>query len=108
MAYIAPRDFSSDTEIFAKVMKTLGGDLDLGWMGSIRERIAARPSQEKRGLTLDDINRGGYGPDRIPEIVRSNFSMAPRGAILPAGLPSLGYRLNRKSEVWSDQAAAIF
>jgi hypothetical protein len=108
LAYIAPRDFSTDAEIFQKVMKTLSGDLELDWMHSIRERIAARPAQRRRGLVLDDINRGGYGPDRIPEIVRSNFSMAPRGAILPAGLPSLGYRLNRKSEVWSDLAARIF
>jgi hypothetical protein len=77
-------------------------------MKSIRERIAARPSQPARGLTLDDINRGGYGPEHSPEIVRHNFSMAPRGAILPDGLPSLGYRLNRKSEVWSDLAARIF
>ena len=60
------------------------------------------------GLTLDDITRGGYGPDRIPELVRHNFSMAPRGAILPPGLPSLGYRINRKSEVWSDLATVLY
>ena len=108
MAYVAPRDFSQDPELVAKLIKTLSGDLDLGWMKSIRERIAARPTQASRGLTLDDINLGGYGPDHSPEIVRHNFSMAPRGAILPAGLPSLGYRLNRKSEVWSDLAASVF
>jgi hypothetical protein len=108
MAYVAPRDFSQDPDLVAKLIKTLSGDLDLGWMKSIRERIAARPTQAARGLTLDDINRGGYGPEHSPEIVRHNFSMAPRGAILPDGLPSLGYRLNRKSEVWSDLAARIF
>ncbi len=108
MSYIAPKDFSLDPELVAKLMKTFSGDLDLGWMKSIRERVAARPAQEDRGLTLDDINLGGYGPDGSPEIVRHNFSMAPRGAILPEGLPSLGYRLNRKSELWSDLAATIF
>ena len=108
MAYIAPKDFAQDPELVARLMKTFAGQLELDWMRSIRERVSARPTQARRGLTLDDINRGGYAPDRSPEIVRHNFSMAPRGAILPKGLPSLGYRLNRKSELWSDLAAAIF
>ncbi len=108
MSYIAPKDFSMDDELIAKLMKVFGGDLDLTWMASIRERMSARPSDERRGLTLDDINQGSYGPDHRPEIVRHNFSMAPRGAILPAGLPSLGYKLNRKSELWSDLAATLF
>jgi hypothetical protein len=108
MAYIAPKDFSLDPELVARLLRTMQGELGLEWMGSIRERIAARPSQPRRGLTLDDINQGAYGPDRIPEIVRHNFSMAPRGAILPPALPSLGYKLNRKSEVWSDLATVLF
>jgi hypothetical protein len=108
VAYIAPRDFGQDPELVARLMKTFAGQLELEWMKSIRERLAARPSQARRGLTLGDINQGGYSPDLSPEIVRHNFSMAPRGAILPKGLPSLGYRLNRKSEVWSDLAAQIF
>jgi hypothetical protein len=89
-------------------MKVMGGELDLGWMRSRDDAIHARPSQEKRGLTMDDINQGVYSPDRSPEIVRHNFSMAPRGAFLPQGLPSLGYKLNRKSEVWADNAASLF
>jgi hypothetical protein len=108
VAYIAPKDYSQDPEIMAKVMKIIGGELDLSWMRVSAGPLAARPTKPTYGLTLDDINHGGYGPDRIPEIVRHNFSMAPRGAILPLGLPSLGYRLNRKSEVWSDLAARLF
>jgi hypothetical protein len=77
-------------------------------MKHLGEPAAFRPSDPRRGLTLDDINRGSYGTDGIPEIVRHNFSMAPRGAILPPGLPSLGYRLNRKSDVWSDLAARLY
>lgn len=108
MAYIAPKDFSLDPELMEVLGRTLSGQLELDWMDSIRERIAARPSQPKRGLTLDDINQGSYGPDHLPEIVRHNFSMAPRGAILPENLPSLGYRLNRKSELWADSATKIY
>ena len=108
MAYIAPKDYAQDPEILAKVMKVMGGELDLSWMHVSAGPLRARPTKPGYGLTLDDINQGSYGPDRIPEIVRHNFSMAPRGAILPPGLPSLGYRLNRKSEVWSDLAARLF
>ncbi|MBW2414846.1 MAG: hypothetical protein JRG76_10095 [Deltaproteobacteria bacterium] len=92
MSYIAPKDFSQDPEILAQVTKVMSGELDLSWMESIRERITARPTQARRGLTLDDINLGSYGPDEMPEIIRHNFSMAPRGAIL----------------LWSDRAASIF
>jgi hypothetical protein len=108
MAYIAPKDFATDPALVQKLMRVMGGELDLSWMRSRDDAIHARPSQDRRGLTLDDINRGVYAPDRIPEIVRHNFSMAPRGAFLPPGLPSLGYKLNRKSEVWADNAAALF
>jgi hypothetical protein len=109
MAYIAPKDFSQDPELIATVMKVMGGNLDLSWMNDHPHPVAARPSQPTRGLTLDDINADpAYGPDAIPEIVRHNFSMAPRGAVLPEGLPSLGYRINRKSDVWADSATALF
>lgn len=108
MSYIAPKDYSQDPSIIEASMRKMAGDLELDWMDKIRERAAFRPAQAARGLTLDDINQGSYGPDSLPEIIRHNFSMAPRGAILPQGLPSLGYTLNRKSEVWADQAAAIF
>jgi len=108
VSYIAPKDFSQDPELFAKVMKVMQGELDLSWMKHRGEPAGFRPSNVQRGLTLDDINQGAYGPEHLPEIVRRNFSMAPRGALLPEGLPSLGYRLNRKSDVWSDLAGQLF
>jgi hypothetical protein len=109
MAYIAPKDFSQDPELIATIMRVMGGDLDLSWMKDHPHPIRAVASQPKRGLTLDDINRDpAYGPAAIPEIVRHNFSMAPRGAVLPEGLPSLGYRVNRKSDVWADGGPSLF
>ncbi len=108
MAYVAPRDYAADQNILEAAMRRMAGDLELDWMTRIRERAAFRPRDPRRGLTLDDINGQSYGPDRVPEFVRHNFSMAPRGALLPPGLPSLGYTLNRKSDVWADQAASIF
>jgi hypothetical protein len=109
MAYIAPKDFSQDAGLIAEVMRVMGGDLDLSWMKDHPHPISARPRQARRGLTLDDINQDpNYGPQSIPEIVRHNFSMAPRGAVLPPGLPSLGYRVNRKSDAWASSATVLF
>ena len=78
MSYVAPKDYTQDPEIVAKIMRTISGQLELTWMKNIGERAAFRPSQPARGLTLDDINQGSYSPDHLPEIVRHNFSMAPR------------------------------
>jgi len=109
MAYIAPKDFAEDEGLIQEVMRVMGGDLDLAWMKDHPHPISARPREVQRGLTLDDINVDPYyGPEGIPEIVRHNFSMAPRGAVLPEGLPSLGYRINRRSDAWSDAAPALF
>lgn len=108
MAYIAPKDYAADPEIVAKILRTVSGQLELDWMKRVGEPAHFGPSQPARGLTLDDINRGGYGPDKLPEVIRHNFSMAPRGALLPPGLPSLGYRVNRKSDVWADVAPQLF
>ncbi|HXZ85104.1 MAG TPA: hypothetical protein VEI82_06415 [Myxococcota bacterium] len=108
MSYIAPKDYAADPEIVAKILRTVSGQLELDWMKRVGEPAAFRPSQPTRGLTLDDINQGGYAPDKLPDVIRHNFSMAPRGALLPPGLPSLGYRVNRKSDVWADVAASLF
>ena len=109
MAYIGPKDFSQDTGLIAEVMRVMSGDLDLSWMKDRPHPMTARPKQPRRGLTLDDINDDPhYGPAAIPEIIRHNFSMTPRGGVLPEGLPSLGYRVNRKSDVWADSATVLF
>ena len=34
--------------------------------------------------------------------------MAPCGAELPPGLPDMGYLVNRKSEVWSDNVLGLY
>jgi hypothetical protein len=109
MSYIGPKDFSADAGLIAEVMRVMSGDLRLDWMKDCPHPIAMRPKQAQRGLTLDDINDDPhYGPSALPEIIRDNFSMTPRGGVLPEGLPSLGYRVNRKSDVWADSATALF
>ncbi len=108
MGYYARDDFFNDPELIARSVEVLRGNLKLDWMALETEKVRCRPSHPDRGLTYDDTNVGGYGWERIPEQIRHNFSMAPRGCIMPPGLPSLGYDINRKSEVWSDDCARLY
>ena len=108
MAYYAKENVFRDPEIMERTAEILQGRPRLDWMRLAIERVRCRPSKPGFGLTYDDTNVGSYGWDRIPEKIRHNFSMAPRGAVLPPGLPHMGYDVNRKSEVFSENAARLF
>jgi len=108
MGYYARDDFFNNPEILERSVEILKGRLGFEWMHLDVERARCRSSHARRGLTLDDTNVGRYGWDGIPEKIRHNYSMAPRGAILPPGLPHLGYDINRKSEVWSENAPTLY
>jgi len=108
MGYYARDDFFNNPEILERSVEILTGTLTLDWMGLDLEPANCRPSDGRRGLTFEDTNVGRYGWDLIPEKIRHNYSMAPRGAIQPPGLPHLGYDINRKSEVWSENAPSLY
>jgi hypothetical protein len=108
MAYYAPKELMTGPELIDRVVSIFTGTLGLEWMQVATERVKCTPSHPDRGLVFDDTNVGSYGWDAIPEKIRHNFSMAPRGAFQPPGLPNLGYTINRKSEVWSDNAPALY
>jgi hypothetical protein len=81
------------------------GTPDLGWMDNMGEwGVRAKPGN--LGLRLKDIQIGTYG--QIPDHGGDHRSMAPRGAVIPEGLPSLGFTLNEKAEVWADNAAELY
>jgi len=81
------------------------GTPDLAWMDNMGEwGVRARPGN--LGLRLRDIQIGTYG--EIPDHGSDHRSMAPRGAVIPEGLPSLGFTLNEKAEVWADNAAELY
>ena len=108
MSYSARDDFFNNPEVLERSVDILKGNLKLDWMKIDVEEAKCRPSDPRRGLTFGDTNVGSYGWDEIPEKIRHNYSMAPRGAELPPGLPHLGYDINRKSEVWSENAPALY
>jgi hypothetical protein len=108
MGYYARDDFFNNPELIERAGEILKGRMSLDWMSLDVEHAGCRPSHPRRGLTFDDTNVGSYGWDHIPDKIRHNYSMAPRGAVLPPGLPHLGYDINRKSEVWSENAPALY
>ena len=67
------------------------GTPDLGWMNQMGEwGVRAKPGN--LGLRLKDIEIGSYGI--IPEHGGAHRSMAPRGAVIPDDVPSLGFTIN--------------
>jgi len=108
MAYYAEKDFFDDPALIELVTSILGGNLTLEWFGVDTARLQARPADPARGLTYEDCNLGPYGYDSIPELVRNRNSMASRGSVLVPKLPDLGYTINRKSDVWSDNVCALY
>ena len=81
------------------------GTPDLGWMNEHGEwGVRAKPGN--LGLRLKDIEIGSYGV--IPKHGGEHRSMAPRGSFVPNDLPSLGFTLNEKAEVWADNAMELY
>ncbi|MHB8244961.1 MAG: ferritin family protein [Acidimicrobiales bacterium] len=81
------------------------GEFDLGWLRNGRSEWGVRAKPGKTGLTLRDISIGSYGevPDHAP--LRT---MAPRGSDIDPYVPDLGYTINDKAEVWSDNLLDLY
>ncbi len=78
--------------------------LDLSWMKVPTEwGIRVRPG--KKGLTVGMINVGTYGD--IPDVWPYHTEM-PRGAHPLPGIPSMGYTIYEKAELWADNAADLY
>jgi hypothetical protein len=108
MAFYLEKDFYEDIDLFNMVQKVMSGELTLLWYEAKTEHLRVTPKDATRGLTYEDCNLGSYGYDRLPELIRNNYSMAPRGSELWGKLPDLGYTVNRKSEVWSENVATLY
>ena len=75
------------------------------WMKDTRQ-WGTRAKPTAHGLTVGGINVGLYG--EIPEESREMTRM-PRGSFATPGMPRLdNYSVNRKDELWSDNAAWLY
>ncbi len=83
------------------------GGFDLTWMDVNPEGWGHVATPGRSGLGLVDVDTGHYGA--VPERGSSRGSMAPRGCYVPDDTPGLDlYTLNEMSEVWSENAAALY
>ncbi len=108
MAFYADKDYTQDQEVLEKMNQVMAGNLGLGWYDARTEKIKGRPRDLRRGLTYQDLDIGSYGYSKIPEFIRDNQSMVARGSEKVGKLPDMGYVLNRKSDVWSDNVTTLY
>ena len=81
------------------------GEFDLGWLRDTDTEWGVRARPGKTGLTLRDIAVGSYG--EVPEHAPRR-SMAPRGSSVESDVPDLGYTINDRAEVWSDNVMDLY
>ena len=75
------------------------------WMNDTRQ-WGTRAQLTPHGLTVESIMTGLYG--EIPEESREMTRM-PRGSFATPGIPRLdNYSVNRKDELWADNAATLY
>jgi hypothetical protein len=108
VAFYADKDYTLDEESLEAANQVMQGNLRLHWYDAKTEKIKGKPADLRRGLTYQDLDIGEYGYSRIPEHVRNSQSMVARGSEKWGKLPDMGYVVNRKSEVWSDNVTYLY
>ncbi len=108
MAFYAYKDYSEDQEVLEAMQSVMAGNLGLHWYNAKTEKIKGHASDPQRGLTYDDLNIGSYGYSNLPDHLRTSQSMVARGSDKSGKLPDMGYVVNRKSDVWSDNVSALY
>ena len=78
--------------------------VDLSWL-DLNQTWGMQAKPGKRGLTLDEINIGPYGP---PGDESHEFTVRARGAAKREGVPRIGYYLDKKADVWSKNATLLY
>ncbi len=100
---VAPVEPAADDQPEAEVVQSPVEKFP--WMKDTRE-WGVRAPLTPHGLTIESIATGVYGeiPDESREMTRM-----PRGSYATPGMPRLdNYSVNRKDELWSDNAAPLY
>ncbi len=92
-------------ENLSYIEKARRGEFDFGWLREVDSEWGVRATPSKVGLTMQDIAVGSYGevPDHPPR-----RTMAPRGSDVDDDVPDMGYTINDKTEVWSDNVVGLY
>ncbi len=79
--------------------------LKLDWLEPGTESgLSVTPS--RRGLSLEDVDKGGYG--NPPEHTTNLSTMRQRGSAARGNTPRVGRRWDAKAELWSASAAMLY
>jgi hypothetical protein len=108
VAFYADKDYTEDQAVLDAMNAVMQGNLTLHWFNAKTEKTRGRPADLRRGLTYEDLDFGSYGYSGLPEFVRNEQSMVARGSEKVGKLPDMGYLVNRKSDVWSDNVTALY
>jgi hypothetical protein len=108
VAFYADKDYTQDEAVLEAANQVMQGNLSLHWYDAKTEKIKGHPRDLRRGLTYHDLDIGSYGYTVIPEHVRTSQSMVARGSEKWGHLPDMGYVINRKSDVWSDNVTSLY
>jgi len=86
-----------------------GGDADGSPGGaSVRMRAVVVRGNADTGRWRGAERAGGAAPDGIVDEPPSRWGLAARGARVEAGAPELHFDLDRKREVWADEAPRLY
>jgi hypothetical protein len=78
--------------------------VDLSWL-DLNQAWGIHAKPGKRGLTLDEVNIGAYAPNGDG---KKSLTYRARGAVEREGVPRIGYYLDKKADVWSDNATLLY
>ena len=78
--------------------------IDLSWL-NLDQTWGISAKAGKRGLTLDEVNIGPYGP---PGDESHEMTFRARGAAKREGVPRAGYYLEKKADVWSENTTLLY
>ncbi len=72
------------------------------------DRLVVVRGDADRGRWLGAERAGGLERGAVAEVASSSWGLAARGALVEAGGPEFGFRLDRKPIVWADAAAELY
>lgn len=78
--------------------------VDLSWL-DLDQTWGMNAKPGKRGLTMDEVNLGPYGP---PTEDSQDMTFRARGAAKREGVPRIGAYMGSKANVWSDNATLLY
>jgi hypothetical protein len=106
MAYYGTENYLENKDFTDRLKAIFRGDLGLEWMKPEGEEVRCEVPCGR--FSYANINVGTYGYETLPEYIRINRSLAPRGTRRPAELPDFQPMVNDRDEVWGYNVVPLY